>query len=686
MTTVFICIKWVSTLKCLKKENNVPQPQYIAEVLTTLPFDKTFDYHASQGVSIGAVVRIPFGKKMTWGVITSLKDQSTMDPLKLKAMEEISWYHLPPEQLKFVNWMASYTMAPRGSVLKMLLCMPDALVPETKRQKVLDMPAPIDQSLKPTKYSPLQESVLESFNENISKGGFQPFLLDGVTGSGKTDVYFQAIADTVAAGKQCLILLPEIALTPQWLDRFERRFGTQPVIWNSRMTPAQKRHAWRWIVTGQTQVVVGARSALLLPYQNLGMIVIDEEHDLSYKQEEGVIYHARDMGVVKANLLQIPIILASATPCLESLYNAKQGKYHLLTMHERYGPATFPKVDTINLKDHKVGPKDGWISQPLIEQIEKRLNHGEQSLLYLNRRGYAPLTLCQGCGFRLKCPNCTSWLVQHRFHDRLMCHHCGYHKQLPHKCPGCQNENTWVPCGPGVERIAEEVCSKFPQARPLIMASDLLQSHEELDDSLNRILNHEVDIIIGTQMMAKGHHFPQLTLVGVLDADVGLSGGDLRACEKTYQLLHQVAGRCGRAERPGEVFIQTYDPEHAVMQALIGDDKEAFMAQELLMRQEAHMPPFGRLASVILSCTKSEQGEVLAKQLRQKAPLMEGIEIFGPAPAPLATVRRWHRWRFLLRAPKIGQLQTYLQHWLPSDMKLPHQVKIQIDIDPVSFL
>lgn len=657
----------------------------IAEVLTSLPFDRAFDYWVPEGTAVGSVVRVPFGRQTTWGVVLSLKDQSTMDPAKLKTADEISWYTLNPLQLKFVDWMASYTMAPRGSVLKMVLCTPEALLPETKRQRGKDMPSPLNLQTGQT-YSPLQTKVIDQFQGLMQTPGFQTFLLDGVTGSGKTDVYFQAIADQVTAGKQCLILLPEIALTPQWLDRFEKRFGTEPVIWNSRMTPAQKRHAWRWIARGEAQVVVGARSALMLPYGNLGMIVIDEEHDTSYKQEESVIYHARDMGVVKASIMNVPIILASATPSLESLYNAKQGKYHLLSMDERYGPATFPQVNTIDLREHKVGPTQGWISPPLVSAIEKRLESGEQTLLYLNRRGFAPLTLCQGCGFRLKCPNCTAWLVQHKFHDRTLCHHCGYNRPLPSQCPGCKESNTWVPCGPGVERIEEEVAKKFPRARAVIMASDQLDSHEKLDTALSQILNHQVDIIIGTQMIAKGHHFPLLTLVGVLDADVGLSGGDLRACEKTYQLLHQVSGRCGRAERPGEVLIQTHDPEHAVIQALMADDKEEFMAQELLMRHEAQMPPFGRLASVIVSCTRPDQGETLIRQLRQMAPPMKDIELFGPAPAPLATLRRWHRWRFLLKAPKIGQLQGYLQTWLQGGLKLPPNAKIQIDMDPISFL
>jgi primosomal protein N' (replication factor Y) len=662
----------------------------IAEVLLPVPFDHGFDYclPPHHTIACGDVVKVPFGKRQLFGIVTELKAQSETPVEKLKWVEDkIDWVQLSPAESKFIDWMAAYTLAPRGAICKMVLSVPAALEPEQKRSRAVPLPKIPDPLHTHLSFSAPQQQAVDVLKQAVDQECYQPFLLDGVTGSGKTEVYFEAIAAALMQGRQVLVLLPEISLTPQWLSRFQQHFGADPVVWNSDLTPTQRRHAWRHIARGEAKVVVGARSALMLPYEDLGLIVVDEEHDQSYKQEEGVIYHARDMAVAKASHLNIPVILVSATPSLETWVNATAQKYQHLKLPDRHGQARFPKLTSVDLRTHHAPLKQvGWLSEPLRQALNSNLERGEQSLLFLNRRGYAPLTLCRSCGHRLQCPNCTTWLVEHRSKNRLLCHHCGFSTVMSKNCPECQEEDSFVACGPGVERVAEEVTKSFPQARVLVMASDAVDTSVERAAKIQQILNHEVDILIGTQMMAKGHHFPMLTLVGIIDADLGLAGGDLRACEKTYQLLHQVAGRSGRAQHPGQVVVQTYHPTHPVMTALMGDQRDAFIDQELEMRRMATMPPFSRLAAVIVSGTDAAYVESFCRYFRRQAPDVPGIEIFGPATAPLAVVRRRHRWRFLIKADKNRSVQSYLRHWLQAAGEIPSSLKLQIDIDPISFL
>jgi primosomal protein N' (replication factor Y) len=662
----------------------------IAEVLLPVPFDHGFDYllPQTQTITLGDVVKVPFGKRKLFGIVIQLKNASTTPLEKLKIIENrVEWVQLSPAVCKFIDWMAAYTLTPRGAICKMVLSVPAGLEPEKKLSRGINHPLIPDPEYTHLHLSGAQQDAAEKLKQAVTQERYQPFLLDGVTGSGKTEVYFEAIAKVLKTGKQSLVLLPEISLTPQWLSRFTKRFGVNPVVWNSDLTPAQRRHTWRYIVKGEAKVVVGARSALLLPYAHLGLIVVDEEHDQSYKQEEGVIYHARDMAVAKASHLNIPIVLVSATPSLESWVNAVTGKYHHLKIPERHGKACFPNLRSVDLRTHHEPMKRvGWLSEPLRQAMEANLAQGEQTLLFLNRRGYAPLTLCGSCGHRLQCPNCTAWLVEHRSKRRLLCHHCGFSRVLSKQCSQCQEEESFVACGPGVERVAEEVSKLFPQARVLVMTSDAVATGSERASKIQQIVNHEVDILIGTQMMAKGHHFPMLTLVGIVDADLGLAGGDLRACEKTYQLLHQVAGRSGRAQHPGQVIVQTYHPTHPVISALLMDQRNAFIEQELEMRRLAAMPPFSRLAALIFSGLNAEQVESYCRFFRSHAPSVAGVDIFGPAPAPLTVIRRRHRWRFLLKANKSLHIQSYVRQWLHMAGELPHALKLQIDIDPVSFL
>ncbi len=529
-----------------------------------------------------------------------------------------------------------------------------------------------------------QAEAADALSAAVERAEFSVTLLDGVTGSGKTEVYFQAIAAALEAGRQALVLLPEIALGVQFLDRFARRFGARPAEWHSDLTQAERRHTWRGIAEGRIPVVVGARSALFLPFPKLGLIVIDEEHDLSYKQEDGVIYHARDMGVVRGSLSHLPVVLVSATPSLETVVNVEQGRYRRLHLPERHAGAAVPDVHVIDMRRQKL-ERQRFLAAPLVAALDATLQAGEQAMLFLNRRGYAPLTLCRSCGHRFQCSNCTAWLVEHRFVRELQCHHCGHLEKMPEFCPACGAAGTLAACGPGVERLAEEVSVRFPKARLAVVASDTLTSPRAIAELVRGVEGHGIDVLIGTQMMAKGHHFPLLTLVGVVDADLGLSGGDLRAAERTFQLLHQVAGRAGRAERPGQVFLQTYMPEHSVIKALAANDRDRFLEAEADERRRHGWPPYGRLAALILSGPDDETVDFAGRALARGAPHVRGVEVLGPAPAPLAVLRGWHRRRFLLKAERGVHVQAVVRAWIGA-IKLPSGVKLQVDIDPYSFL
>ena len=529
-------------------------------------------------------------------------------------------------------------------------------------------------------------ALVDSVRKSVAKpeDGFAVKLLDGVTGSGKTEVYFEAIAATLSAGRQALVLLPEIALTAQWLKRFTARFDAPPFEWHSDLTGAERRYGWRAVIAGEASVVVGARSALFLPFPALGLIVVDEEHDSSFKQEDGVIYNARDMAVVRARMGEFPIVLSSATPSLETVINTETGRYDRLTLPVRHGGASLPAIGLVDMRE-EVLDRQSWISPTLQQAITDTLSDGEQVMLFLNRRGYAPLTLCRTCGHRLECPNCTAWLVEHRLENRLECHHCGLSIRSPEACSKCDAVDSFAACGPGVERLAEEAALRFPNARLEIMASDTVQSPAAASALVQRMQDREIDILVGTQIMAKGHHFPMLTLVGVVDADLGLAGGDLRAAERTYQILHQVSGRAGRAERPGRVLLQSYRPDHAVMEALVSGDRDRFMAAEAASRERHHMPPFGRLAALIVSGPDMAAVDNVARALGRARPTGDGIMVLGPAPAPLSILRGRHRRRLLVKATRGINVQALLRSWL-GRVRLPGSVRVQTDVDPYSFL
>ncbi|MTJ82125.1 MAG: primosomal protein N' [Telmatospirillum sp.] len=714
-------------------------------VLLPLPLAGAYDYLAGPGQDLapGDLVRVPLGRREAVGVVWG---PGSGQPETGKCREILAKLDLPPlpaGSRALIDWVAAYTLSPPGAVLRMTLSVPAALDPPPadpvayvaaarrpdglrmtpSRLRVIEAawkplpaaelcreagvgvavvrglaeagaldrvavprhrpPAPPDWRRPGMTLGPDQEAAAAALRAALDKG-YSVTLLEGVTGSGKTEVYFEAVAAALAAGRQVLVLLPEIALSAQWLSRFERRFGTRPLEWHSELGPAARRDGWRDIAFGRARVVVGARSALFLPYPELGLIIVDEEHDASFKQEEGVIYHARDMAVVRARAGAFPIILASATPSLETRTNVAAGRYERVHLPSRHGGAVLPDIALIDMR--RTPPaRQTWLSPPLIEAIGETLGAGEQAMLFLNRRGYAPLTLCRGCGHRLQCPHCTAWLVEHRSAGRLQCHHCGFLMPKPAHCPECQAEDSFAACGPGVERLAEEVTERFPDARTVIMASDTLSGPKAAEELIARMAAREIDLLIGTQVVAKGHHFPLLTLVGVVDADLGLAGGDLRAAERTFQLLSQVAGRAGRAARRGRVLLQTYLPADKVMQALKSGDDVRFYDAETDDRRAVGMPPFGKLVALIVSGPEPEPVDALARHLARTAPRGPGLEVYGPAPAPLSLLRGRHRRRLLLKAPRAVNVQAVVRTWL-AGLRVPNGLRVQVDVDPYSFL
>jgi len=544
----------------------------------------------------------------------------------------------------------------------------------------LDCPDP---DFAPPNLSEKQTEAANSLASAIGKG-FDPALLDGVTGSGKTEVYFEAIAECLRQGKQALVLLPEIALTEPFLKRFEARFGCAPTSWHSDLRSSQRRRAWRGIASGEAKVTVGARSALFLPYRDLGLIVVDEAHEPTFKQEEGVQYHARDVAVMRGKFEDIPVILSSATPAIETRHMVEIGRYREVTLSERYAGATMPDIRAIDLTQDPP-PRGRWLAPSLVAELEANLERGEQSLLFLNRRGFAPLTLCRHCGHRFQCPNCTAWMVEHRLMHRLACHHCGHVMPPPKACPECGEEDSLVACGPGVERIADEVTALFPHARTAIVTSDTIWSPQRAAAFVAEMEAGAIDIVIGTQLVTKGYHFPNLTLVGVVDADLGLQGGDLRAAERSFQQIQQVAGRAGRGDKPGRVLVQTHDPEAPVIAALVSGDAPGFYAAETEARRDAAMPPFGRLAAIIVSAEDSAEAESIARRIGNTAPSVDGMAVFGPVPAPLAMLRGRHRQRLLVHASRSLDVQDVIRDWLGA-IDWSAKVRVSVDVDPYSFL
>jgi primosomal protein N' (replication factor Y) len=592
---------------------------------------------------------------------------------------------LDPHYLDFIEWVATYTMSDPAAVLRLGLPVDlGAPMPKTRAtKKPVGGTAP-DPGFHAVTLTSDQQDAARTLTDAVAARRYQTIVLDGVTGSGKTEVYAEAVAAALAQGRQVLVMLPEIALTQTIVARLAKRFGQAPALWHSGLTPAQRRNTYYAIITGRVRVVVGARSALMLPYDDLGLVVIDEEHDPAYKQEDGVLYHARDMAVARAHAAGFPVVLASATPSLETMANAWAGRYTVVRLPDRFGMAVMPEIHLIDLRVDK--PASGTFLAPTLRTaIIQTIERGEQVLLFLNRRGYAPLTLCRACGHRFMCPRCTAWMVAHRRTGRLHCHHCGFEMSAPKACPACNTEGAMVACGPGVERIEEEVKTILPQARTLVLSSDLQTDPAQLEAALGQIEARAVDVVIGTQMIAKGHHFPGLTLVGVVDADLGLSGGDLRAAERTFQLLQQVAGRAGRAEKRGLVYLQSFMPDNKVMQALAAGKRDPFLRVEAAERQGASMPPYARLVAIIVSGRDEAAVRNHAAALGRAAPQGIGVKVWGPAEAPLFRIRGRVRMRLLVQADRGVAVQAMVSTWLASTPP-PSNIDVRADVDPMGFL
>ncbi len=717
-------------------------------VLLPLPLSRPYDYLVPAGLeaSPGDFVQVSLGTRRLPAVVWG-EGASSIDAGKLKSLEAVlPAPPLPEVSLRFVEWVAQYTVQPQGAVLRMVMSIPEALTPalpkwalrraaqwhegklSPARTRVLAVladgtprssssiaraagcgqsvvhhllaagalerveidpaPRPLPDGNRAGRALSGPQSAIAAALRGCVGNGFAVELLDGVPGAGKTDVYFEAVAETLSRDLQVLVLLPEISLGIQWRERFRTRFGVPPREWHSDLGRAERRQTWRAVAEGKEPAIVGTRSALFLPFPKLGLIIVDEEHDSSFKQEDGVAYHARDMAVVRARLGSIPCVLVSATPSLETVINVRSGRYREHVLQDRATGSLPPITEVVDLRRDRP-PRDAFVAPTLRQALKETIAGGRQALLFLNRRGYAPLTLCRCCGHRLRCGSCSAWLVEHRLLGLLQCHYCGDRRPMLRTCPHCGAGDGLVPCGPGVERLAEEIASFAPEARTVLATSDTCSSPAAADALMRLIERHEVDLIIGTQLVSKGHHFPLLTLVGVVDADAGLGGGDLRAAERTFQLLYQVGGRAGREPdgegRVGRVLLQTAMPQNPVIAALASGDRARFLAAEMGDRREAGMPPFGRLAALIVSARDETQVENAARSLAQAAPLTEGVRILGPAPPPLALLRGRHRRRLLAIADRQFRLSPWIRSWVEK-VQLPSSTRLQIDIDPQTFL
>ena len=661
----------------------------IVKVILPLASDG-YDYIVPENLElcVGDFVRVPLRNKEEVGVVFSEKKEPLDYDISRvrKIISKVKNYKLLPTQIEFVLRVADYNLTQVGNVLKMVMGFDEVFSSTIPRVKKTNYnPTYVSPEL-----SPEQKNAVDVLSKKLG-AGFSVSLLDGITGSGKTEVYFNVINEALKKPEaQVLIMLPEISLTGQFLSKFKDRFGILPVLWHSSVTKAQRRDNWKAIISGDARVIVGTRSSLFLPYKNLSLIVLDEEHDGSYKQEEGVIYQGRDMAVLKSMVDKIPIILASATPSIETINNVNLGKYSVVKLTSRFGSAVMPDVELIDMRQNQPAKESwgkAWLSSVLVKQIEEKLSAKEQVMLYINRRGYAPLVLCGKCGHRIQCPNCNVYLTAHNKDDtRCCCHHCGYSMRLPKVCPKCQAEDSWTLCGPGIERIEEEVKNRFPMASVETISSDIITSQTRLNEIISKIAKSEVDIIIGTQILVKGHHFPNLTLVGVVDGDMSFSSSDLRANENTFQLLTQVSGRAGRDVKKGNVVIQTYNPENSVMQAIKNNDRESFVKQELIDRQNAMMPPFSKLGALILSSKNKLVLENVCAKLRQKMPVgLDNIQVYGPIDSPLSYLKNNYRKRFLLVVDRKIKIQDILKRWV-SMVNIPSSVKLKVDIDPYNFM
>ena len=729
----------------------------IVKVLIPNVANAGYDYRLTAPADLGTFVRVNVMRRPYIGVVYGIGD-SGLAPEKIRDTTDVFPWHLSVSDLQWIQKMSDWTLMTPGAVLRLIVNVPDAFSPPRTeqlygydfesnvrmtdaRQSVADAFASNDnepmsasdiqniahvsaavvktminrgvliprdtrtrdandfdykyQDMGTVQLNAEQSAAAAEIAAAIDHGGYSAFVLDGITGSGKTQVYFDAAWRAYSHGKSVLLMMPEIALTAQFISRYEHRFGAPPVVWHSNLTAARRRAIWRGVLTGKIRMVVGTRSALFLPWQDLGLIVVDEEHDTSYKQEDMGNYHARDMAVLRAKISGFPIVLTSATPSAETLQNVADGKYRCLKLTARFGGATVPTIETIDMRanrplpynlpsdDDAAAPQNGYLSPNLCNAIQETLNAGRQTMLFINRRGFAPIVQCKKCGWVAQCPDCSVGMTYHKHMGKLLCHMCGRMAPMPTKCPNCGDN---VSCrGAGLEKIQEEVSIKFPSARTALVSSDTIISRQALERIVHKMENGETDIVIGTQILAKGHHFPNLTLVGVVDADMGLFGTDFRAAEHTFQQLFQVAGRAGRGDAPGRVLLQTYQPENPVLTAICNGDRDAFMASDMAARRAAKMPPYGQLIAVIIESQRETTLKKFCAELSAAAPTAAGVKIMGPIAAQIYQVRNWYRMRFLVAGDARAKLQPLVRHWIDK-VRTPSNVRVKLDVNPQNFM
>ena len=729
----------------------------IVKVLIPNVANAGYDYRLTAPADLGTFVRVNVMRRPYIGVVYGIGD-SGLAPEKIRDTTDVFPWHLSVSDLQWIQKMSDWTLMTPGAVLRLIVNVPDAFSPPRTeqlyeydfesnvrmtdaRQSVADAFASNDnepmsasdiqniahvsaavvktmisrgvliprdtrtrdandfdykyQDMGTVQLNTEQSAAAAEIAAAIDHGGYSAFVLDGITGSGKTQVYFDAAWRAYSHGKSVLLMMPEIALTAQFISRYEHRFGAPPVVWHSNLTAARRRAIWRGVLTGKIRMVVGTRSALFLPWQDLGLIVVDEEHDTSYKQEDMGNYHARDMAVLRAKISGFPIVLTSATPSAETLQNVADGKYRCLKLTARFGGATVPTIETIDMRanrplpynlpsdDDAAAPQNGYLSPNLCNAIQETLNAGRQIMLFINRRGFAPIVQCKKCGWVAQCPDCSVGMTYHKHMGKLLCHMCGRMAPMPTKCPNCGDN---VSCrGAGLEKIQEEVSIKFPSARTALVSSDTIISRQALERIVHKMENGETDIVIGTQILAKGHHFPNLTLVGVVDADMGLFGTDFRAAEHTFQQLFQVAGRAGRGDAPGRVLLQTYQPENPVLTAICNGDRDAFMASDMAARRAAKMPPYGQLIAVIIESQRETVLKKFCADLSAAAPTAAGVKIMGPIAAQIYQVRNWYRMRFLVAGDARAMLQPLVRHWIDK-VRTPSNVRVKLDVNPQNFM
>ena len=725
----------------------------IVKVLIPNVINRGYDYRLNESADIGAFVRVPVMNRQYIGVIVGAGD-SGLDESRIKSVIEIhDLGKLSTPDINWIYKMSDWTLMAPGAVLRLILNVPDAFsAPKMEqlyafdfnaRAKMTDARQSVSDAFSSNDNEPMsindivniahvsnavvktmikagllvstnvreiidgrfnykyfdtgsvvlnneQQVAADTIATAISANNFSVHLLDGITGSGKTQVYFDSVLRAYNAGKSVLLMMPEIALTAQFIDRFAKRFGAPPVVWHSNLTSARRRDIWRGVARGDIRIVVGTRSALFLPWQNLGLIVVDEEHDTSYKQEDMGNYQARDMAILRAKIAEFPVVLASATPSVETMYNVALGKYKRLRLTSRFGGAQMPTIETIDMRSNHPEPykisdeeKNGNLSPQLCAEIADTLENKKQVMLFINRRGFAPIVQCKKCGWVAGCPDCSASYNYHKHINKLVCHMCGRMEPVPTICPQCGNNVSMR--GAGLEKIEEEVAAKFPNARTALVSSDTIMSREALERLVHKMEDGEIDIIIGTQILAKGHHFPNLTLVGVVDADMGLFGTDFRAGEHTFQQLFQVAGRAGRGEFPGRVLLQTFQPEHPVVRAICAGDRDEFMTGDMESRRAAQMPPFGQLIAVIVESDKEKTLKKYCEELSRAAPALNGGKIMGPIAAQVYQIRNWYRMRFLVSGNARANLQPIVRAWIDK-VKQPINTRIKIDVNPQSFM